>query len=105
MPRIIVVGSDGTERTVEAQVGLSVMEALRPLDIGVAGECEGSIACATCHVKIAQEWFERLGPPSNPEMEMLDLSFSSGSTSRLSCQIMVTHSLDGLRLATPDQDP
>ncbi len=56
-------GFEGRETAVEAKDGLSIMEALRPLDIGIEGECEGSVACATCHVWIDQEWIDRLDAP------------------------------------------
>lgn len=101
MTTLIVTDSEGRETTVEAKDGLSIMEALRPLDIGIAGECEGSIACATCHVWIAPEWNDRLDAPSEGEADMLDCAFHVRATSRLCCQVRVEPALDGLRLAVP----
>jgi ferredoxin len=81
--------------------GISVMEALRPLDLGVAGDCEGSVACATCHVWVDDDWLTRTGEPSDPEADMLDCAFHVRPNSRLSCQIVVTAELDGLRVTVP----
>lgn len=101
MTTIFVTDANGREHAIEAEDGLSVMEVLRDLDIGVEGECEGSIACATCHVWVDVEWAERLRTPSDSEADMLDCAFHVRGTSRLCCQIRVEPCLDGLRVAVP----
>jgi ferredoxin len=101
MTKIFVTESDGTQREVDAQNGLSVMEALRPLDLGIEGECEGSLACATCHVWVDDEWMSRTGAKSEDEEDMLDTAFLVRETSRLCCQITVSSELDGLAVAVP----
>lgn len=101
MTTIHVVAVDGTRHTVEARDGLSAMEALRPLDIGIEGECEGSLACATCHVWIEAQWISRLGAKSLDEEDMLDTAFLVRETSRLCCQIMISPELSGLEMAVP----
>lgn len=101
MTTIHVTDAEGRDHAVEARDGLSLMEVLRPLDIGIAGECEGSAACATCHVWIDPAWADRLAEPSEAEADMLDCAFHTRPTSRLCCQIRVTAELDGLRLAVP----
>ena len=101
MTKLLVTNADGRELAVEATDGLSVMEALRPLDIGIEGECEGSAACATCHVWVDPAWTDRLEAPSEAEAEMLDCAFHVRATSRLCCQIRVEPALDGLRIAVP----
>jgi ferredoxin, 2Fe-2S len=101
MTSLIITRKDGEELAVEATDGLSVMEVLRPLDIGVAGDCEGSAACASCHVWVDREWSDRLAEPSEDEAEMLDCAFRTRPTSRLSCQILVSPSINGLRLSMP----
>jgi len=98
MTTLWVIDKDGQERGVEARNDVSVMEALRPLGLGIEGECEGSLACATCHVWVDKEWADRLAPPSEAEMDMLDCAFHVRPTSRLCCQIMVQPAIDGLRL-------
>lgn len=101
MTKIFATAADGCEHVIEGEDGLSVMEVLRDLDIGVEGECEGSVACATCHVWVDAEWVDRLDPPSDSEADMLDCAFHVRATSRLCCQIRVAPSLDGLRVAVP----
>lgn len=101
MTTLIVVDADGREHAVEAADGLSVMEALRPLSLGIEGECEGSVACATCHVWIEKDWVDRIPGAKDEEADMLDCVFNVRSTSRLSCQISVQPDLDGLRITIP----
>jgi ferredoxin len=65
------------------------------------GTCEAQMACSTCHVIVAAEWFEKLAPASDDEEDMLDLASGACRTSRLSCQILLTESLDGLKVRIP----
>lgn len=101
MTRLVVEDAQGRTLDVDADDGLSVMEALRPLDVGITGECEGSVACATCHVWVDPAWADRLESPSDDEADMLDCAFHVRPTSRLCCQIRVTPGLDGLKVAVP----
>lgn len=101
MTRLILVSDDGSEQSIEAADGLSVMEVLRAHEMTLEGECEGSLACATCHVCLDPVWNDRLGEPSDEEADMLDFVFNAGPTSRLSCQIIVSPEIDGLRLRVP----
>src|ERR1700689_1877422 len=104
MVRMIVVDRDGKEHEVEAKPGLKVMEILRELDYGVAAICGGLCSCATCHVYVDQEWVSRLPKPQSDELELLrEIPDFREGTSRLSCQVAFTDSLDGLKLAiAPD---
>ena len=101
MPKIAFIERNGTRREVEAPVGMSVMEIARRHDIDIEGACEGSLACSTCHVIVAPEWYGRLGEASEEEEDMLDLAFNLARTSRLGCQIIVTEELDGLTVQLP----
>ena len=103
MPRLIFVNSEGTEKSVEAENGLSVMEIARDNDLDVEGTCGGSISCCTCHVIIDKDWFSIVGGPNPDEEDMLDLAVGLQPTSRLSCQIEVTNELDGLRMTIPEE--
>ena len=98
--KIMVHRPDGSIEAVRGEDGLSVMEALRKAAL-VEGECEGALACASCHVWIEPEWADRLPPPEAAEEDMLDVAFNLKPTSRLSCQIMLTDQLDGLALRIP----
>jgi 2Fe-2S ferredoxin len=102
MPKITYIDQEGTARTVEAEVGATVMEAAVQNDIpGILAVCGGSCSCATCHVYLAAEWYEKLGEPGLDEADMLDTAHDLKETSRLSCQIMVSEELDGLTVTTP----
>jgi len=101
MPQMTFVERDGTERAVDAPLGLSVLEIAHKHGIDLEGACEGSLACATCHVVIDPSWFGKLAAPTEDEEDMLDLAFALERTSRLGCQIVITDALDGLRVRLP----
>ncbi|HQT67366.1 MAG: 2Fe-2S ferredoxin [Rhodospirillales bacterium 20-60-12] len=101
MPTMIFVERDGTERAVDAPIGLSILEVAHKHGIDIEGACEGSLACSTCHVIIDPTWYERLAKASEDEEDMLDLAFGLEKTSRLGCQIVMSESLDGLRVKLP----
>jgi 2Fe-2S ferredoxin len=104
MPKITYIEHDGSARTVDAELGATVMEtAIRNNVPGIVAECGGACSCATCHVHVDEAWSEQVGPPSPMEEDMLDFAFDVKPTSRLSCQIKVTEALDGLVVRTPSQ--
>ena len=65
------------------------------------GTCEGQMACSTCHVIVAREWFVKLPEAAEEEEDMLDLAADVHATSRLSCQILLTEELDGIEVRIP----
>ncbi len=101
MPKMTFVAPDGSRREVDAPEGLSVLEVAHRNKIDLEGACEGSLACSTCHVVIAPEWYDRLPPASDDEEDMLDLAFGLAATSRLGCQIIMKGELDGLVVNLP----
>ena len=102
MPKITFVQPDGTMQVVEAAAGVTVMEAAKlNLIDGIAAECGGACACATCHVYVDAAWTDKAGKPSAMEEDMLDFAFDVRETSRLGCQIKVTPQLDGLVVQIP----
>lgn len=104
MPKITYIQPGGDEQTVEAEVGVTVMEAAKlNLVAGIEAECGGACACATCHVYVGEEWKEKTGSPSEMEEDMLDFAFDVRETSRLSCQIKVSDELDGLVVTVPEK--
>ena len=104
MPKITYIEHDGTERTVDAEVGATVVEtAIRNSVPGIVAECGGACSCATCHVHVDDAWSAKVGPPSPMEEDMLDFAFDVKPTSRLSSQIKVSDELDGLIVHTPAQ--
>ena len=104
MVNITFIEHTGEKRTVEAELGATVMEtAIRQMIPGIEAECGGACACATCHVYIADPWREKVGAPTPMEEDMLDFGYDVRSNSRLSCQIKVIEALDGLVVATPER--
>lgn len=101
MPKMIFIERDGTKREVDAPVGLSVLEIAHKHDLDLEGACEGSLACATCHVVVDPQWAGQLVDPTDDEEDMLDLAFGLEKTSRLGCQIVMTEALDGLVVRLP----
>jgi 2Fe-2S ferredoxin len=103
VPKLIFINSEGTEKSIEAENGLSLMEVARDNDLGIEGTCGGSISCCTCHVVIDNDWFSTVGGPNPDEEDMLDLAVGLQPTSRLGCQIEVSDELDGLRVSIPEE--
>ena len=101
MPTMTFIERDGTRRTVDAPIGLSVLEIAHRHDIDIEGACEGSLACSTCHVIVDPDWVEALAEASEDEEDMLDLAFGLEKTSRLGCQIVMSEALDGLVVRLP----
>jgi 2Fe-2S ferredoxin len=102
MPKITYIDQEKTARTVEAEIGATVMETAINNDIpGILATCGGSCSCATCHVYVDAAWLERLPPPALEESDMLDTAHDLKETSRLSCQLVVSAELDGLIVTTP----
>jgi 2Fe-2S ferredoxin len=95
---IVVTDRDGDEHRLPAEEGWRAMEVIRDWGLNIKAECGGACACATCHVHVDPEWAPLLPPPSDEEIDMLDGAFDVGETSRLSCQILLTPGMDGLRL-------
>lgn len=102
---VTFVDKDGEEEVVEAQVGKNLLEIAHMNDIELEGACEGSLACSTCHVIIEEEdqfdLLEELMEPTDDENDMLDLAFGLTETSRLGCQVVCCHEIDGLRVRIP----
>ncbi|MGV2432730.1 MAG UNVERIFIED_CONTAM: ferredoxin family 2Fe-2S iron-sulfur cluster binding protein [Rickettsiaceae bacterium] len=101
MPKIVFEISDNEEIEVDAPIGLSVLEIAHKNNIDLEGACEGSLACATCHVVVDKRFYDMLDPSTEAEEDMLDLAFGLTHTSRLGCQIIISEELDGMRLKLP----
>jgi 2Fe-2S ferredoxin len=101
MPKVTFISPDGSRQVVDAPVGSTILELAHKYNVDIEGACEGSLACSTCHVIVAPEWYPKLKPPSEDEQDMLDLAFGLTKTSRLGCQIVITAALDGLVVSLP----
>jgi 2Fe-2S ferredoxin len=106
MVKVLITDKDGRELEVDARPGWSLMENIRLLPRSVEAICGGMCACATCHVLVDPSWAERLPPRRYEERVMLQMSRSFDPLrSRLSCQIKVVPSLDGLRITVAPDEP
>ncbi|MEM8936331.1 MAG: 2Fe-2S iron-sulfur cluster-binding protein [Pseudomonadota bacterium] len=104
MPKITFVEANGAQHNVDAEAGISVMEAAIKNNVpGIDADCGGACACATCHVYVDDAWTEKTGAPGEMEASMLDFAFEPKESSRLSCQIQISDELDGLVLNLPEQ--
>jgi 2Fe-2S ferredoxin len=104
MPKIIFIDKSGNSKTVEVEVGLSVMEGAIQNNIpGIDADCGGSMACATCHVYVEEKWLNKLTKVEDAEVDMIDMAFEPKKNSRLSCQLIVSNDLDGLTVTTPEK--
>jgi 2Fe-2S ferredoxin len=104
MVKITFIDAEGSARTVDGEVGSTVMETAIEHGVpGIEAECGGACACSTCHVYIDEVWQEKVGAPSPMEEDMLDFAFGTKPNSRLSCQIKVVEEFDGLVVRTPER--
>ena len=102
MAKVTYNTHDSKTHTIDIQNGLSVMEGAVQNDIpGIDADCGGGMACATCHVYVKEDWFNKLPKKEEGEEDMIDMAFEPNKFSRLSCQITVSDSLDGLVVELP----
>ncbi len=103
MVNITFIEHDGSEHTIQAKPGNSLMQAAVSNGVpGIDADCGGSCSCATCHVYVQEKWLEKVGTINPTEEAMLSLSTDRQDNSRLSCQIQVSEELDGLVVNTPE---
>lgn len=93
--------SRGDGVTAEGADGDTLLRVAQAAGMPLEGTCEGQMACSTCHVIVAPEWFDRLPAASEEEEDMLDLAAGVRRTSRLSCQIVLGEELDGITVTIP----
>ena len=104
MAKITYIEHNGTNHTVDVQNGLTVMEGAVQNNIpGIDADCGGSMACATCHVYVKEDWFYKVNKKNEGEDDMLDQAYEPKKNSRLSCQIIVSDDLDGLVVDMPEK--
>ena len=102
MAKISYITDDNQIHTIEVQNGLTVMEGAVQNEIeGIDADCGGGMACATCHVYVKEEWFNKLPKKEDGEEDMLDMAFEPKKNSRLSCQILVSKEIDGVVVDLP----
>ena len=104
MTKITYIENNGKEHTVDVQNGLTVMEGAIQNDIpGIDADCGGGMACATCHVYVKDDWYNKLDEKSEGEDDMIDQAYDPKNNSRLSCQITVSDKIEGLIVHLPEK--
>ena len=104
MPKITYIEHNGKSHSIEVANGLSVMEgAIQNNITGIDADCGGGMACATCHVYVKEEWFDKLIKKEDGEEDMLDMAHEPNKFSRLSCQLTVSEELEGLVVKLPEK--
>ena len=104
MAKITYIENNGKSHSVDVAEGLTVMEGAVQNNIpGIDADCGGGMACATCHVYVKDEWFDKINKKSEGEDDMIDQAYEPKKSSRLSCQIQVSPELDGLEVHLPEK--
>ena len=104
MPKIKYIEHNGKSHTIDVPNGLSVMEGAIQNNVpGIDADCGGSMACATCHVYVKEEWFDKLPKKEDGEEDMIDMAHEPNKYSRLSCQLIVSDELEGLIVQLPEK--
>ena len=104
MAKITYITNDAKIHKIEVENGLTVMEGAVQNNIpGIDADCGGGMACATCHVYVKEEWFDKLVKKEDGEEDMLDMAYEPNKFSRLSCQLIVSNDLEGLVVTLPEK--
>lgn len=95
------VGAGGKTTQVQAPSGARLLDVAQACGQPLEGTCEGQMACATCHVFVDPQDFDRLPPASADEEDMLDLAPHATRHSRLACQIILDDALREITVQIP----
>ncbi len=104
MPKVFFALSDGSEHVIDVEAGTSVMAAAQQNGIdGIVADCGGSCSCATCHVYVEEAHVDHFGDVGSFEDELLDTTACERRcNSRLSCQLLMSDAVDGVRIEIPE---
>lgn len=105
MPEVTYVLPDESTKTVDVEIGQTLMRAAKLNGIDdIVADCGGTLSCASCHVYVEQRYISKLPAPHDNEHQMLDF-VAAGRTpeSRLSCQLVMKDGMEGMtvRIAFP----
>ena len=102
MPKVTYIESSGKKHEIDVDSGLSIMEGAVQNSIpGIDADCGGSCACATCHVYVNDEWLKKIPEITDTEKDMLDFAFEPKKNSRLSCQLILDETHNGIIVNLP----
>jgi len=96
--KILVTDQEGVEHELEGLEGWRVMEVIRDWGLNIKAECGGAASCATCHVYVDEAFMDKLAPMSEDEEDLIYSTMDKKPNSRLSCQILLSDELDGLKV-------
>ncbi len=103
MPNITYITPDEETVTIQSDEPNLMKAAKLECVEGIDGNCGGVCSCATCHVHVHPDWMEKVGPPGDIELTLLELEDDFDETSRLCCQIPLTPELDGIVVRVADR--
>jgi len=95
---ISVTDLDGQVHKIQACEGDNLMAVLNDFEWGTPAICGGLCSCGTCHVYLAANWLEKFPQTDSDEQDLLDIFATTKDDSRLSCQLYLQASHDGLEL-------
>jgi len=105
MTAVTVTNRTGEDQLVKAREDQTLMEVIREHGFSeLQALCGGCCSCATCHVYVDPSFSGRLLQMGADEDTLLDGSSHREQNSRLSCQIRIVPSLDGLRVTIAPED-
>lgn len=99
MPTVKVTRVDGQQQDLAVDATGTLMEAIRDANCDeLLALCGGCLSCATCHVHVDPADFDSLPPMSDDEDALLDGVENRCPTSRLSCQLWLDDSHEGMKI-------
>jgi 2Fe-2S ferredoxin len=101
--KITYIEFNGREHVVDVPTGMSVMEGAKKNGVpGIDADCGGGCSCGTCHVFVDPAWLAQVGGRTAIEEATIEFAEGVEPNSRLSCQIRVSETLDGLVVRMPE---
>jgi 2Fe-2S ferredoxin len=67
MSELLVTDRGGREHRIAADANMTLMQALRDADLGIAAICGGMLSCGTCHVYLHDAQPAGIANPSEDE--------------------------------------
>ncbi len=103
MVMITFIQPDGVEKTLDVEVGTTLMTAAVDNAVdGIQGDCGGACSCATCHCYIDDGYKDKIPAAEDVELSMIDFAIDPQPNSRLGCQVQVTEALEGMVVKLPE---
>ncbi|XP_047049611.1 uncharacterized protein LOC124654662 [Lolium rigidum] len=109
--RVLAIDLDGARREVVGLAGQTLLRALANAELiePASHRLDDIDACsAECEVHIAQEWLEKLPPPSYEERYVLTRASRNrelNKHARLGCQVVLGKEHQGMVVALPEPKP